>query len=343
MKTKVLVTGSEGFIGWYVVEELLSKGYSVVGIDSLQKYGTASRKILPEDDYKLVIGDARDTDLLEKLSKDVDFIVAGAAKIGGISYFHTYAYDLLAENERIIAATCDAAIRVFKKPNSLLKKVLYLSSSMVFENTSHWPSVEGDEKLIPPPSSSYGFQKLSVEYFARAAWDQYGLPFTICRPFNCVGIGERKALGGKTITSGGIKLAMSHVIPDLIQKALRGQDPLRIYGDGSQMRHYTYGGDLAKGILMALENPKALNEDFNLSTKEGTSVNELATKIWEKIYPSRPLRLIHENPFKYDVHQRIPSVEKAAELLNFHAETTLDAMLDIVIPWVAEAIKQGHI
>jgi nucleoside-diphosphate-sugar epimerase len=343
MKTKVLVTGSEGFIGGYVVAELLSKGYSVVGIDSLQKYGTISRKTQPEEDYNLVIGDAKDTDLLEKLAKDADFIIAGAAKIGGISYFHTYAYDLLAENERIIASTCDAAIRVFKKPNSSLKKVLYLSSSMVFENTSNWPSVEGDEKLIPPPTSSYGFQKLSVEYFARAAWDQYGLPFTICRPFNCVGIGERKALGDKTITSGGIKLAMSHVIPDLIQKILRGQEPLRIYGDGNQMRHYTYGGDLAEGILLALENPKALNEDFNLSTKEGTSVNELAMKIWAKINPGRPLRLIHEDPFIHDVHQRIPSVEKAGKILNFHAETTLDAMLDIVIPWVVEAVKQGSI
>ena len=66
---------------------------------------------------------------------------------------------------------------------------------MVFESTDHWPSDEGDERKIPPPLSSYGFQKLAVEYFATAAWDQYQLPYTIVRPFNCVGIGEGRALG----------------------------------------------------------------------------------------------------------------------------------------------------
>ena len=137
---------------------------------------------------------------------------------------------------------------------------------MVFESTDAWPSYEGQEQQIPPPVSSYGFQKLAVEYFAQAAFDQYGLPFTIVRPFNCVGIGERRALGDVEILSGNVKLAMSHVVPDLVQKVLKGQDPLHILGDGSQIRHYTYGGDLARGIVTAMEHPAALNEDFNLST-----------------------------------------------------------------------------
>ena len=128
-----------------------------------------------------------------------------------------------------------------------LEKVTYLSSSMVFESTDRWPSKEGDERLVPPPLSSYGFQKLAVEYFARAAWDQYQVPYTILRPFNCVGIGESRALGDVEIDSGNVKLAMSHVVPDLVQKILEGQDPLHLLGDGEQVRHYTYGGDLARG------------------------------------------------------------------------------------------------
>ena len=119
---------------------------------------------------------------------------------------------------------------------------------------------------MPPPLSSYGFQKLAVEYFAQAAWDQYQLPYTIVRPFNCVGIGESRALGDEEIMSGNVKLAMSHVVPDLVQKVLKGQDPLHILGTGEQVRHYTYGGDLARGIVTAMEHPAALNEDFNLST-----------------------------------------------------------------------------
>ena len=73
------------------------------------------------------------------------------------------------------------------------------------------------------------------------------MPYTIVRPFNCVGIGERRALGDTEVMSGNVKLAMSHVVPDLVQKVLKGQDPLHILGDGSQVRHYTYGGDLATG------------------------------------------------------------------------------------------------
>ena len=136
---------------------------------------------------------------------------------------------------------------------------------------------------MPPPLSSYGFQKLAVEYFARAAWDQYQLPYTIVRPFNCVGIGESRALGDEEILSGNVKLAMSHVVPDLVQKVVKGQDPLHILGTGEQVRHYTYGGDLARGIVTAMEHPAALNEDFNLSTAESTTVLELAEAIWRKI------------------------------------------------------------
>ena len=126
---------------------------------------------------------------------------------------------------------------------------------MVFESADSWPSYEGQEREIPPPLSSYGFQKLAVEYFAHAAWDQYGLPYTIVRPFNCVGVGEGRALGDVEVLSGNVKLAMSHVVPDLVQKVLKGQDPLHILGDGSQVRHYTYGGDLARGIVTAMEHP----------------------------------------------------------------------------------------
>ena len=99
---------------------------------------------------------------------------------------------------------------------------------MVFESTNKWPSKEGSELRIPVPSSSYGFQKLSLEFFAKSAYQQYKLPYTIIRPFNCVGIGESKAKSDKSIKSGNIELAMSHVVPDLIQKILKGQYPLRI-------------------------------------------------------------------------------------------------------------------
>ncbi|MBO0769808.1 MAG: NAD-dependent epimerase/dehydratase family protein, partial [Solirubrobacterales bacterium] len=220
-----------------------------------------------------------------------------------------------------------------------LHKVTYLSSSMAYGSTDRWPSVEGDQLTIPPPSSSYGFQKLAVEYFARAAWDQYQLPYTIVRPFNAVGVGETRALGDVEVESGNIKLALSHVVPDIIQKVLKGQDPLHILGDGTQVRCYTYGGDLAKGIVESMTNPAARNEDFNISVATPTTVLELADAIWKKIKgPGVPLRVVSDPPFAHDVQRRIPSVEKAQRLLGFEATTTLDTMLDELIPWIEQAM-----
>jgi UDP-glucose 4-epimerase len=339
---KVLVTGSAGFIGGYVVEELLAQGYEVVGLDNLSKYGEVTRSFDSHPNYQFIRGDARDVDLLTELILGCDHFIAGAAMIGGIAYFHTYAYDLLATNERILAASCDAALRGHQRGN--LRKVTYMSSSMVFESADSWPSYEGQQLEIPPPRSTYGFQKLSVEYFARGAWQQYELPYTIIRPFNCVGVGEGRALGEVDVPSGNVNLAMSHVVPDLVQKIVRGQDPLHILGDGSQVRHYTYGGDLASGIVTTLEHPDALNEDFNLSSSESTTVLELATLIWRKIKgPDIPFRYVHDPPFEHDVQRRIPATEKAKRVLGFEATTTLDKMLDEVIPWVSEAIAKGRI
>jgi UDP-glucose 4-epimerase len=339
---KVLLTGSQGFIGGYVVEELLARGHQVVGLDNYSKYGRIAKSYDTNPEYNFVEGDATDVGLMTELLMDCDHLIAGAALIGGISYFHAYAYDLLATNERIMASTCDAAIRAHRQGK--LQKVTYLSSSMVFESTEHWPSVEGDERRVPPPLSSYGFQKLAVEYFAKAAWDQYKVPYTIVRPFNCVGVGEGRALGEVEILSGNVQLAMSHVVPDLVQKILKGQDPLHILGEGTQVRHYTYGGDLAKGIATCMEHPAALNEDFNISTAQSTTVLELAEVIWRKVKgPDVPFRYVSDPAFEYDVQKRVPSVEKAMAVLGFECTTSLDEMLDEVIPWIENALEEGII
>lgn len=337
---KVLVTGSNGFIGGYIVEELLGKGFEVVGVDNFSKYGRVAKSYDSHPKYTLHEGDASDVEFMKSIIMDCDHFIAGAALIGGISYFHTYAYDLLAKNERMAAAACDAAIYAHK--NGKLKKLTYMSSSMVYESTDRWPSVEGDQLEVPPPLSSYGFQKLAVEYFARAAWDQYKLPYTIIRPFNCVGIGESRALGEVEIESGNVKLAMSHVVPDLVQKILAGQDPVHILGTGEQVRHYTYGGDLARGIVMTLEHPAALNNDFNISTAVGHTVLELAEIIWKKIHgEDKPFRYVLEKGFEYDVQKRVPSTDKSSLVLGFSADTPLVEMLAEIIPWLRENLHEN--
>lgn len=341
MGKKILVTGSAGFIGGYVVQELLDNGWHVVGIDNYSKYGKIEKSYDNHPNYTFHQEDVKNTSVMKELIADCDHVLACAAMIGGISYFHEMAYDLLSENERITASTFDAAIDAFQ--NHKLQKITVLSSSMVFESTTEYPTPETAVRTSPPPLSTYGFQKLATEYFAQGAWEQYKLPFTVIRPFNCVGVGEQRALSDKEILSGNVQLAMSHVVPDLIQKIVKGQDPLHILGSGQQVRHYTYGGDLAKGIRTCIEHQNAKNEDFNISTEVSTSVIELAEAIWKKIKGDEPFRYKCDEPFKYDVQKRVPSVEKAKRLLGYEATVGLDTILDEVVPWVTEQVKLGNI
>ena len=187
-----------------------------------------------------------------------------------------------------------------------------MSSSMVYESATVFPTPEGAQLTSPPPISTYGFQKLASEYFAKGAWEQYELPYTIVRPFNCVGIGERRALRDTDVMSGNVKLALRHVVPDLVLKVLKGQDPLHILGDGTQVRHYTYGGDLAHGIRLAMESPAGR------STRTSTSrprVDDRARARRGDLAqgPRRgsPFRYVSDPPFEHDVQMRVPDVRKA--------------------------------
>jgi UDP-glucose 4-epimerase len=339
---RILVTGAAGFINGYLVPELLDAGHEVIGLDDFSKYGRLVKSYDEHPRYRFVEGDAKDAALVARLAADCDQVVAAAAMIGGISYFHEFAYDLLAENERILASTFDGAIAAHRDGH--LGRIIVVSSSMVYESSTVFPTPEGAQLTSPPPISTYGFQKLASEYFAKGAWEQYKLPYTIVRPFNCVGIGERRALRDSDIMSGNVKLALSHVVPDLVHKILKGQDPLHILGAGDQVRHYTYGGDLAHGIRLAMESDAAVNDDFNLSTAESTTVLQLAEAIWHKIHTDgRPFHYVSDAPFEHDVQLRVPDTRKAREVLGFKATTTLDQMLDEVIPWIRAESEAGRL
>jgi UDP-glucose 4-epimerase len=338
---KFLVTGSQGFIGSYLCSELLAAGHTVVGIDNFSKYGVVSRPHDNHANFDLIVMDAQHLHLDKRaLSVRPDMVIAGAALIGGISYFHKYAYDLLAINERITASTFDYSLQQMAAGS--LKRIIVMSSSMVFESTDLYPTPEEEVRRCPAPLSTYGFQKLATEYFAKGAWEQYKLPFTIIRPFNCIGVGEEEALGDEPVMSGNLKLLMSHVVPDLIYKALRlkPSDGFPVLGSGDQVRHYTNGKDIARAIRLAAESEKAINEDFNISHERATAVTELAEIIWKKIHGNNP-SLIHEKPFQYDVQVRSPSVEKAKRILGFSAEHSLEDTLDEVILWTRKHYEIG--
>jgi len=197
---------------------------------------------------------------------------------------------------------------------------MVISSSMVYENATAFPTPEGHELFCPPPFTSYGFQKLMAEYYARAAKLQYDLPYTIIRPFNCVGTYETQ---------------YPHALSELVTKCLKKPSSLPIYGDGFQVRSYTNGRDIARGIRLAMESKEAQNEDFNIASPELMTVFGLAKKIWDEIIPERRFDYHSEKTFPFDVRKRIPDVSKAKKILKFEAEIPL-------IQSIRETIKQAR-
>lgn len=336
---KVLVTGSQGFIGSYVCAELLDRGYEVWGIDNYSKYGEVRRGHDDHPNFHLKVFDLINDEALSRMFSENDlkpnYILHLAARIGGIKYFHDYASELLIDNSRMDANMIDVAVSLHKE--GALDRFVAMSSSMVFENTDIYPTPENCLDKIPPPSSTYGFSKLSLEYQCKGASEQYGLPYTIVRPFNCVGIGEQDAKGGEVTMMGNVKMLMSHVLPDLIHRALQlgPDDKMPILGSGEQVRHYTNGKDIARGIVMAMESDAAVNNDFNISSPVATTVRELAEMVWDKIHGT-PLVFEHCDPYTYDVQVRSPNVRKAKEVLGFEAEIDLSDSVDEVIAWMKE-------
>jgi nucleoside-diphosphate-sugar epimerase len=344
MSKNILWTGSHGFIAGYTISKLLENGHKVWGIDNFWKYGETTKHYDNHANFKFIKGDAKDVTLLKKIifENKINIFVAGAAIIGGITLFHELAYDILAENEKLTCAAFDACIDAYKN-DTFFEKILVISSSMVYENVTNYPSSEKDIVSCPPPSSTYGFQKLATEYFAKGAYEQYGLPFTIVRPFNAIGIGEKRAKIEKDVYSGNIKMAMSHVLPDLVQKIYKGQYPLHVLGSGEQIRHYTYAGDLANGIIECIFNKNALNNDFNISTDKGHTVKELAEAVWTFLEKTEPIQFVNDKPYVWDVQKRVPDTTKSKEILNLECSTMLEESLKEIVPWIIEQINLGNI
>lgn len=322
---RVLVTGCDGFIGSHICEELLNNGYQVCGIDNHSKYKYPYKEHHNHSNFKFGKHNLLNKSdwIYEYFDNQIDYVIHCAARIGGIEKFHKEPFDIIRDNSILDANIISAAVK------NKVKRFIGLSSSMVYENCDIYPSPENIVDDIKPPSSSYGFSKLSMERMIKAAYHQYDLEYTIIRPFNAVGIRENDFLEGKS----------SHVVPDLILKCLKNNTEIEILGSGQQIRHYTNVRDIARGIRLALESPNAVCEIFNISTDISTSVLELAQIIWSRINPDKLFNYSSQNPYQYDVQKRIPCTNKAKKLLGFEAEISLDQSIDEVIKYIKDNLK----
>lgn len=312
-KNRILVTGGAGFIGSEVVSQLLKKGYKVRVADDLSK----KEAKVPKSCEFLQI-DLTNKEASLKAMKGVDYCIHLAAKIGGIGYFHKYPATILSENNKMYSAVFEAAVK------TKIERIIYLSSSMVFESTKTFPSKETDLSKIPPPISAYGFSKLVGEWYAKSFYDQFGLKYTIIRPFNAYGINERPEE----------EIGYAHVIPDLIKKILSGQHPLELLGNGKQTRCFTHVSDIAKAIILAMESAKAENQDFNIGSEKEVKMIDLARLLWKKCNVTKPFKVKYVTGFKYDIKRRVPSSKKARTILKWKSEKTLENELPTIINWI---------
>jgi UDP-glucose 4-epimerase len=311
----ILVTGGAGFIGSSVVRNLLDKGEAVRVVDNLSKNRPA--EVPSQADY--LNGDITDAAVARKAFAGVDLAFHLAAKIGGIGYFHKFPATILDDNNLMLS-------QVFRTASDTGTKVVYVSSSMVFERAGEFPTPEDAIDRYPPPFSAYGFSKLIGEWYCRAFADEFGTRFSIARPFNAYGPGEFPE----------DEPGLAHVIPDLVKKIVGSTGPIEIFGDGSQSRSFTYVDDVADAIVTIGTHPGGEGEDFNIGTGVETSINELLAVLWREIRGDDEPRVTHTDTLPVDVQRRVPDVTKISSKLGWRSKVSLEDGLRRTIDWYRE-------
>ncbi len=311
----MLVTGGAGTIGKAVVRRLLRDPAWEIRISDHREPPAWMREGCEQH-----LGDLRRLEVAQEALDGCSHVIHLAAIVGGIANFHKLPFTLTEVNNALTGAIVHAAV------DQGVQRFTYVSSSMVFERATEFPTTERHLSICPPPHSAYGFSKLSGEVYTRAAHDQHGLCYTICRPFNAYGPGE---------VPDPDEPGIAHAVPDLIAKVLSGQRPLQIFGSGAQTRTLTHVDDIADGIVTAMGSPAGENEDFNISASLELTVAELAGLIWQACGEDPDeLTFEHLPSFEVDVQRRWPSVDKARELLGWEAQVDLRQGLAETVDWL---------
>jgi UDP-glucose 4-epimerase len=314
--SRALVTGGAGTIGAAVVRRLLDDGSFDVRVSDQRRAPGWMR-----DACEVQTADLRDLDAAREALRGCERVVHLAAIVGGIANFHKLPHTLLEANNALYNSLFHAAVE------QDVERLVYVSSSMVFERATEFPTPEDAIGRTLPPNSAYGFSKLAGEYYCRAARDEHGLRYSIVRPFNAYGPGEMP----------GDEPGIAHIVPDLIERALRAERPFPIFGSGDQTRTLTHIDDIASGVAAALERPEAIAEDFNVSANEELTVSEIAAIVWEACgNDPADLELSHLPSFTVDVQRRWPSTEKARRLLGWEAEIGVREGIAQTVEWFRE-------
>lgn len=311
-KPVLIVTGSEGSLAQWMIPNLV-QDYTVIGIDNCVRYGTQDL----QRDYVLEKGDLCNinwvSDIFSKYQPE--FIMHCAAQIYGVVGFHKFSADILGGN---VASTQSVLANAVKHG---VQKISYISSSMVYERATHTPFLEDVVDDLPCPRTGYGLSKLLGERLVKEYHQQYKLDYVIWRPFNIVSPKE------KFDTEPGI----AHVVADFIKKIVVDRcESVEIFGNGQQVRCFTWIDDVAKIIVTRSWDPQTSAQCYNIGSETPTRIVDLAQTIWQRSGRTDPFRAHYIDSYKDDVIDRVPNSNKIKQLGWSHSKS-LEDIVDICL------------
>lgn len=316
---KILVTGGAGFIGSHLSEDLLKGGHSVLALDNLST-GTYEN-ILPIENnrhFKFIKGDILDEKLVDKSVRGVDAVYHLAAAVG---------VELVVKKPlESLTTNIKGSENILNKACKYKKKVLVVSSSEIYGKNVNGPLKEDDDRVLGSPLKTrwgYSTAKAVDEMLAYVYYKDKGLPTVIVRLFNTVGPRQSGAYG--------------MVLPRFVKQAL-ANEPLTVYGPGSQTRCFLHVKDAVWAMIKLMELLSATGEVFNVGSQEEISIEDLAKRIIE-ITASKskiiyiPYDQAYEEGFE-DMPRRVPDITKIANLIGFKPTVILDDIIKDVLNYL---------
>ena len=300
---KIVVTGSEGSLMQSIIPRLLSLGHSILGIDNLFRYGIKSDRA--GIDYEFFQQDLIDRDRVFELTQGADVVIHAAAKLYGVLGLLNYCADILGDDTAICSNILQACVK------NKIPHVVYMSSSMVYDSCIQditIPLTETMTDTCPLPKTDYGLSKLVCERMVEAFRQQYGITYTIWRPFNIVSPHEKSMA----------EIGFSHVLPDFINNiVIRQLNPLPIIGDGEQIRCFTWIDDVADIITQYSFNEASRNQVFNVCNIEPIKMKDAARLVFKLSNgDSDNLKFITSTDYVHDVKIRIPAINKLQSIMG---------------------------
>ena len=306
---KILITGGAGFIGSHLCEKYTKNGDTVLCLDNFMNGNLMNiRHLLNYRNFKLINGDIRDFDLLEKIVRDVDAVFHLAAQI------HV--------DRSIIEPKLTYEINVLGTQNILevarmydVEKVINASTSEVYGSAQYAPMDENHPLNAPHP---YGASKIAADRMCYAYIETYGMNICIMRPFNLYGPRQKDSGYGGAIS--------------LFTKRVLSNTPPIIYGNGEQTRDYTYIADIVEAYDFILNN-KPIREPINFGTGKEIKIIDLANKIIELCGKTGKIKPVHVEQRPGEVKRLVADISKAKELLGWMPKYTITDGLKEFIDW----------